>query len=160
MVFSSKRNPAYVSIVDGEGNLLGTASMPLITSDAGNQHKGTATPEKVLAGETFESSVSSDVQTGTLTNYAGASPFQVQWIGGFPGQIRIQLPTGYFEENNPEVQVFILDSNYDGSNIAAGKQIFDLPGTFTADADATAADIRAGKIAYVNGVKITGTANF
>ena len=58
------------------------------------------------------------------------------------------------------MQVFAFDPNYADVNIAAGKQVFGLSGTFTADADATAEDIRAGKTAYVNGVKITGTGNF
>lgn len=45
--------------------------------------------------------------------------------------------------------------------IAAGEKILDLIGTYkgldTSDATATAEDIRAGKIAYVNGEKIIGT---
>lgn len=42
-------------------------------------------------------------------------------------------------------------------NIRVGVTAFGVRGTFTADADATAEDIRAGKIAYVNGEKIIGT---
>lgn len=48
--------------------------------------------------------------------------------------------------------------NLSAENIKAGVTILGVTGTFTADADATAADIADGKTAYVNGVKITGTA--
>lgn len=118
---------------------------------------GTAQEKDVPAGETFMSGGSFKLKTGTMPDYAGTSPFHVGWVGGYPGQIRIQLPTGRFEENNPSEQVFILDANYDGKNIAAGKEVFDLPGTFTADATATAADIAVGKTAGINGEMVTGT---
>jgi len=49
------------------------------------------------------------------------------------------------------------DANLVAANIAKGKTIFDVAGTFTSDASAGAANIDAGKTAYVNGVKITGT---
>ncbi len=47
--------------------------------------------------------------------------------------------------------------NLSAENIKVGVTILGVTGTFTADADATAADIANGKTAYVNGVKITGT---
>ena len=50
-------------------------------------------------------------------------------------------------------------SNLKASNIRPGKSIFGVSGTFTSDATATAADIMAGKTAYVNGSKVTGTAD-
>jgi len=37
------------------------------------------------------------------------------------------------------------------SNIKAGTSIFNVPGTFTADATATAGDIAQGLTAYING---------
>lgn len=42
-------------------------------------------------------------------------------------------------------------------NIKAGIQVFDINGTFTADANAVAVDILSGKTAYVNGELISGT---
>lgn len=42
-------------------------------------------------------------------------------------------------------------------NIKAGIQVFDINGTFTADANAVAEDLLAGKTAYVNGELISGT---
>lgn len=42
-------------------------------------------------------------------------------------------------------------------NIKSGKTIFDVEGTFTADATAVSGDMLSGKTAYVNGEKVTGT---
>ena len=49
------------------------------------------------------------------------------------------------------------DSNLAAGNIKAGSTIFGVSGTFTNDADATAANILSGKTAYVKGSKLTGT---
>ena len=48
------------------------------------------------------------------------------------------------------------DSNLVAGNIKAGTSIFGISGTFTSDANATAANILSGKTAYVNGNKVTG----
>ena len=42
-------------------------------------------------------------------------------------------------------------------NIKAGVQVFDITGSYTSDANATAEDIAKDKTAYVNGEKIIGT---
>lgn len=152
---SSKRDPIYVALVDGNGNILGTSQNPLAANSGSS---GDAQPEHVLEPHTFENI--DGLQTGTMKSYAGTSPFQVTWVGGYPTELRVELPTGYFEANNPQIQVFCYDPDYTEGNIAAGKQVFGLNGSFTSDADATAEDIRQGKTAYVNGVKITGTGQF
>ena len=62
----------------------------------------------------------------------------------------------------------VTTSNITAANVKAGvtvqvgdsadsDRILGITGTFTADADAIAADLNSGKTAYVNGVKITGT---
>lgn len=43
------------------------------------------------------------------------------------------------------------------SDIAQGKSILGVAGTFTSDADAVASNIEKDKTAYINGVKVTGT---
>lgn len=56
-----------------------------------------------------------------------------------------------------ETQTIKGDRNLKATNIKKGVSIFDVTGSYTSDATATAADIAAGKTAYVNGKKIVGT---
>jgi len=62
------------------------------------------------------------------------------------------VAAGYYEATT----LSTVDTDLAVGNIAVGKTIFGLAGTYTSDADAVAADIAVGKTAYVNGVKITG----
>ena len=50
-----------------------------------------------------------------------------------------------------------IESGLVAGNIRSGYSIFGVSGTFTSDATATEAQILTGKIAYVNGSKVTGT---
>lgn len=52
------------------------------------------------------------------------------------------------------------DSDLTAANIKSGISIFNVNGTFTSDATATASDIASSKTAYVNGSKLTGTLAF
>lgn len=49
------------------------------------------------------------------------------------------------------------DTDFKAANIKTGTNIFGVTGSFTSDANATAADLRSSKTAYVNGSKITGS---
>lgn len=49
------------------------------------------------------------------------------------------------------------DADLVAANIKTGVNIFNVAGTFTADANAAATDIKSGQTAYVGGSKITGT---
>ena len=49
------------------------------------------------------------------------------------------------------------DANLVAGNIAKGKSIFGVTGSYTSDANAAAGNILSGKTAYVNGAKVTGT---
>lgn len=78
----------------------------------------------------------------------------------------LKPPKGYYDPNgdssipgNIGGWLKVTDSNYIAANIAKGKTVLGLNGTYTSDANATASDIKSGKTAYVNGVKITGTYN-
>lgn len=67
--------------------------------------------------------------------------------------------SGYFyNDNSSELggMVVRLKPGLTAEDIKVGRKILGLTGTFTGDADATAADIMTGKTAYVNGVKVTG----
>ena len=49
------------------------------------------------------------------------------------------------------------DTDLTAANIKTGVDLFGVTGTFTSDANATAAQILKGQTAYVNGSKVTGT---
>ena len=55
------------------------------------------------------------------------------------------------------VQTISGDSNLRAANIKSGTSIFNVSGTYTSDATATAADVVSGATAYASGEKITGT---
>lgn len=122
------------------------------------QAEGTALPEHVLSPHTFTNDQGQ--QTGSMIDHTGMSPTQANYQAGIPEEIRIEVPEGFYKSNNPIYPLFVLETNLVEGNIPVGKSLFGITGTYTSDADATAADIRQGKTAYVNGVKITGTAVF
>lgn len=155
--FTSKRNPAYVGVVDGDGNLIGTQGAPLVVASA-SQPQGNALPEHVLEPHTFLNA--DGLQTGSMVDHTGMSPVKVNYQPGIPSEVRIAVPEGFYKANNPDYPLFVFEPNLTDANIPVNMSMFGINGSYTSDADATAADIRAGKTAYVNGVKITGTGNF
>lgn len=62
------------------------------------------------------------------------------------------IPAGYYDGTTK-----ISLANTEAGNIAKGKTILGVAGTFTSDATAIAGELLVGKTAYVNGAKITGT---
>ena len=72
-----------------------------------------------------------------------------------PGTSDQTIPAGTYISGT---QTILGDANLNENVIAAGKKLFGKTGIFTADATAEAEDIAEGATAYVNGVKITGTA--
>jgi hypothetical protein len=119
---------------------------------------GNAQPGDVLAPKTFSNA--SGAQTGTMVDHTGQSPVHVDYEAGIPEEIRIAVPEGFYKANNPDYPIFVLEPNLTEDNIPVNVTMFGIPGAYTSDADATADDIRQGKIAYINGVKVTGTAVF
>ena len=73
--------------------------------------------------------------------------------------VSAQVSEGWISDDQQGKSVLLseLDPNFVAGNIAAGKTVFGVGGTFTADANATAAQILEGSSAYVNGAKVDGT---
>jgi hypothetical protein len=104
--------------------------------------------------------------TGTVAQQNGVTDFLTvaPSVDNTSNWITVQIPFGMYNEASggigtyPAIEVEDPDYNLGApDNIRAGVRIFGNVGTFTADADALPGNILAGRIAYVNGAKITGT---
>ena len=113
--------------------------------------QGNATTADVLEGKTFSSEVAGVNVTGTMPN-RGAVIIT-------PGTADQVIPAGY---HNGAGKV-VGDPDLVSANIKAGANIFGVAGktevvdTTETTAPASAGDILAGKVAFVNGQKQTGT---
>ena len=107
---------------------------------------GNATSDKILSG--YTAYVKGNTITGSIPS-KGAATYT-------PGTVNQTIASGQYLSG---VQTIKGDANLVAANIAKGKTIFGVSGTYTSDATATAADIKSGKTAYVNGIKITGSSN-
>lgn len=117
----------------------------------------TAVPTNVLTGQTFFSSESTEMQTGTLENYKGDVLYGVS-LQAVPGRLDI-VPWNFGEGViDADTVIMVEDGSFINSSIMAGKNVLGMVGAATNDATAVAADIKTGKTAYVNGNKVTGTA--
>lgn len=105
------------------------------TSDA------TATAENILSGKTAY--VNGTKITGTVSTKGSITA---------SGTGAYTIPAGYYDGTTK-----ISLANTEAGNIAKGKTILGVAGTFTSDATAIAGELLVGKTAYVNGAKITGT---
>ena len=121
----------------------------------------TATAADVLQGKIFYGADGVS-QKGTIVE-------QSSLYMGYSSQIFWQRPLVEFKpaENGyitTDSSLMVLGTNLangiglTADKILKGKKVLYLDGTATSDATATAADILSGKTAYVNGVKLTGTA--
>ena len=117
-------------------SLLGVAGTA--TSDAN------ATAAQILKDKTAY--VNGAKITGTIASKAAATYT--------PGTANQTIASGQYLSG---VQTIKGDSNLTAANIKKGVSIFGVSGTYTSDANATAAQILKNQTAYVNGNKITGT---
>ncbi|MBV4445301.1 hypothetical protein KM799_02595 [Clostridium tyrobutyricum] len=133
---------------------------------------GNATTDDILEGKT--ATVPSGVITGTMPNHTidqvknqivDSSKLSVDssTIDGTGLGVYLLPPKGYYNGVNASGHwVGIPEPNIISENIKAGKSILGVSGSSTvidtADGTATTADIARDKTAYVNGQKITGTA--
>lgn len=155
------RHGVLIGNADGNIGITGT-----FTSDA------TATDTQILEGSIAY--VRGNKLTGTMPNrksgkygWCGFENVTVQAHPSSPEQGQVTVPNvynilGYYDRTS---SVTANIANLNADNIKAGVLVGRyggdstncITGTFTSDATATAAQILAGAIAYVNGTKITGT---
>lgn len=110
----------------------------------------TVTAEKLLSGETAHGADGAPV-TGSMPNQ-GAVTLLIE-----DADDQITIPKGYhngggFVTLNAGEKAKIIPAN-----IAQGKTILGVEGSYTSDATAAAGDILEGDTAYVKGEKVTGT---
>ncbi len=105
---------------------------------------GNVASNQMLKG--YTALVKGSVVTGTIPS-KGAATYT-------PGTTNQTIASGNYLSG---VQTIKGDANLVAGNIAKGKSIFGVTGSYTSDANAVAGNILSGKTAYVNGVKITGT---
>lgn len=118
------------------GGIVGT-----FTADA------TAAAAQILSG--YTAYVNGNKVTGTMTNKAGSATVLI------PTTTDQAFPAGYYDGVASSGKV-AGNGNLVAGNIKSGTAIFNVTGTFTADATAAAAQILSEYTAYVNGAKITG----
>ena len=111
---------------------------------------GTALAAHVLAGNYFYNTDAKTRILGTMVNRAAQNATLAT-----NGQTYI-IPVGY---HNGAGVITAAISNLVAANVKAGATVGGIAGTFSNDANAAATDISFGKTAYVNGNKLTGTAN-
>jgi hypothetical protein len=132
----------------------------------------TATADKVLAPYTV--TINEVLTTGTMTNKSGVNfdsadsttytSYDSMITGTASntdvGAFDIKVPKGFYDGNSVSrfhIPNLLIENIKAGVNVGFNGAHF--TGTFTADGTATAAGILSGLIAYVNGNKITGTAD-
>lgn len=113
---------------------------------------GNATVADVLSGKTFSKTGEVGL-TGTMPDRSGDTAALAIARNGTT--IRLRASDGYRDGTNDYVTH--ADANDVASNIKHNTTIRGLTGSFTGDADAVAADLSVGKIAYAKGAKLTGT---
>ncbi len=116
--------------------------------------EGTAQAQHVLAPYT----ISNDEDTGIVGTMVDRSGDTAALALSRTGPtIKLKASQGYRDGTNDYVTH--TDINDVADNIKVGITIRNQSGTFTSDADATASDIIKPKSAYVNGLKLIGTAS-
>lgn len=126
---------------------------------------GTAAAGNVLAGKTF-SSASGVNLTGTMANKTGTAEYTATAaLDSTNSELEMTIPgNGYYSTNNKLKATFSTIASLielTSAKLASGNTILGVAGSSnvvdTSAGTATAAQILSGKIAYVDGAKLTGT---
>ena len=142
---------------------LQTGSIPSVTAQCSENQvivpAGFVAATQTVTVQTADEPVISGNQITLFAGYQAAEQtFQLgtSHPGGeyIPANTDQTVSAGSYLENDLVIKG---DSDFIAGNIAAGKTVFNLQGTYTSDATAAAGDIRSGKSAYINGKKITGS---
>lgn len=107
--------------------------------------------DTVLSGTTIAGT------SGSIPNRAGQTIYGKSALATGGGKLKILLETGYKGYFDDTTSFELSDSKAVPSSIMQGTRLFGLDGTATSDANATAADIKAGVVAYSQGQKLVGT---
>ena len=105
---------------------------------------GNVASNQMLKG--YTALVKGNLVTGTIPS-KGATTYT-------PGTQNQTIASGNYLSGTQTIKG---DANLVAGNIAKGKSIFGVTGSYTSDANAVAGNILSGKTAYVNGAKISGT---
>lgn len=135
----------------------------------------TPTPDPNLLPANIKDGVTIDGVTGTFTSDATITADYI--LDGFSGYAQGAKITGNIPSKDTATytpgtadqyinaeqylsgsQKIAGDANLVAGNIAQGKAIFGVTGTFTSDANATAESMQLGVSAYVKGTRVVGTA--
>lgn len=129
------------------GNINITNALRARGIGVGKKLEGTAAVGDVRSGKSFMNADGGPNNGTLVTRDAGGA------ISVTPTTTATTLQPGIYDNSIAVAG----DADLVAGNIKTGVNLFNVAGTFTADADAVAANILASKTAYVNGVKITGT---
>ena len=148
------------STVDGAKFLNDGAT---VTQDIPLNELGDVVSEDVVAGKTFTSRVGIKV-TGGLQQLDFTTPKTVQDITETDTGLEYKFSTGKGYVGNGDIIALTAAKNnvataigLDASQLPPSSSVLGMTGTYTTDANAAAGDLAEGKMAYVNGAKITGT---
>lgn len=133
----------------------------VIANGLAGQTPGTAAAANILSGKTAW--VNGSKVTGNMANIGAIDPAKsvslssgVLYARMSPGAHTTNASSGYPEVSVPQATL-ASGIGLTAAKLAKGQTVLGIAGTYTSDANATAAYIYKGKTAYVNGSKITGS---
>lgn len=141
----SKDNAIYANSIADKAKRISVLNSLFADMQNSSNGAGTATSSDVLPGKTFTSKTGL-LQSGSMKTKAAETYT--------PSTSSQTIPAGQYLTG---AQTIKGDANLVAANIASGKSIFGVAGSYTSDATATEAQILSGKTAYSKGKKLSGT---